>query len=182
MQPLQASVLQHPKAIERFDGQHRFLSNFFPTPLLWKGYRWPTAEHAYQAAKCKSLDQFRLFLNAPSPGAAKRMGRRVVLRMDWDEVKEEVMLSIVRAKFENKNLRRLLDATGNAELIEGKLLGRSVLGSLPGSGRKPPWKNPDARADRNTVLALLDLFARLPTLSSHFNLPRWGSPLSARYG
>ena len=134
MKRLQAAALQHPKAIERFDGQHRFLSNFFPSPLLWKGYRWPTAEHAYQAAKCKSLDQFRLFRNAPSPGAAKRMGRRTILRVDWEEVKEEVMLSVVRAKFEDKNLRRLLDATGNAELIEGNYWGDRFWGVCRGVG------------------------------------------------
>ena len=40
--------------ISRFHGEHAFLSNFSPHPveLPWaEGLVFPTAEHAYQAAK-----------------------------------------------------------------------------------------------------------------------------------
>ena len=128
------AALHRPRAIERFAGEYRFLSNFFRRPLTWKGERWPTAEHAYQAAKCRRPEQFRMIRNAPSPGAAKRMGRKVEMRGDWDRVKEDVMLSIVRAKFEDSYLRRLLVATGDAVLIEGNEWGDRFWGVCRGTG------------------------------------------------
>ncbi|MCY4584590.1 MAG: NADAR family protein [Bryobacterales bacterium] len=129
-----SEALPEPKAIDRFAGPYRFLSNFFPRPLLWQGERWPTAEHAYQAAKCSRSDDFRMIRNAPSPGAAKRMGRKVALCEDWEAVKEKVMLAVVRAKFEDAHLRRLLRATGSAELIEGNHWGDRFWGVCRGEG------------------------------------------------
>ncbi|MCY4584733.1 MAG: NADAR family protein [Bryobacterales bacterium] len=128
------AALHRPRAIERFVGEYRFLSNFFPRPLTWKGERWPTAEHAYQAAKCERPEQFRMFRNLASPGAAKRLGRKVVMRPDWDRVKEDVMLSIVRAKFSDPWLRRRLLATGDAELMEGNEWGDRYWGVCRGAG------------------------------------------------
>lgn len=134
MERQQAGKRAKVESIERFAGPHRFLSNFYPAPLVWEGRSWPTAEHAYQAAKCSRADQARMILEAPSPGAAKRLGRKIELRADWDEVKESVMLSIVRAKLENAHLRRLLIATGDAELIEGNYWGDRFWGVCRGEG------------------------------------------------
>ncbi len=134
MNRLPAAALPPPQAIERFAGPYRFLSNFFPRPLLWEGERYATAEHAYQAAKCSRPDERVMIRNAPSPGAAKRMGRRIAIREDWDAVKEKVMLSIVRAKFEDAYLRRRLAATGTAELIEGNTWGDRFWGVCRGEG------------------------------------------------
>ena len=72
--------------------------------------------------------------NAPSPGAAKRMGRKIAIRNDWEAVKEKVMLSVVRAKFEDAYLRRLLTATGTAALIEGNEWGDRFWGVCRGEG------------------------------------------------
>lgn len=55
-----------------------------------------------------------------SPKDAKRRGRNVKLRADWDAVKDGIMEEIVRAKFtQNKDLGEKLLATGDAVLIEG---------------------------------------------------------------
>ena len=57
--------------------------------------------------------------NCSTPGAAKRMGRSIHLRADWDAVRIDVMLTLLRAKFSIPTLAaRLLD-TGDAELVEG---------------------------------------------------------------
>ncbi|MCY4585569.1 MAG: NADAR family protein [Bryobacterales bacterium] len=128
------AALRQPRAIERFAGENRFLSNFFLKPLTWNGERWPSAEHAYQAAKCSRPEQFRMFRNAPTPGAAKRLGRKVEMRGDWDRVKEKVMLSVVRAKFADPYLRRRLLATGEAELVEGNEWGDRFWGVCRGAG------------------------------------------------
>ena len=134
MECQQAETRAKPESIERFAGPHRFLSNFYPAPLVWEGRSWPTAEHAYQAAKCRRSDEVWKIQEAPSPGAAKRLGRKIDLRADWDEVKERMMLSIVRAKFENAYLRRLLIATGDAELVEGNDWGDRFWGVCRGEG------------------------------------------------
>ena len=57
MERQQAGASPKPESIERFAGPHRFLSNFYPAPLVWEGRYWPTAEHAYQAAKCHRSDE-----------------------------------------------------------------------------------------------------------------------------
>ena len=134
MKHLPATALSQPEAIVRFAGPYRFLSNFFARPLLWEGKRFPTAEHAYQAAKCSRSHEFEMIRNAPSPGAAKRMGRKIAIRNDWEAVKEKVMLSVVRAKFEDAYLRRLLTATGTAALIEGNEWGDRFWGVCRGEG------------------------------------------------
>ena len=56
---------------------------------------------------------------ASSPGIAKHMGRAVRLRSDWEEVKDDVMLELLRMKFGNSKLGAKLLDTGDQELIEG---------------------------------------------------------------
>ena len=54
------------------------------------------------------------------PSQSKRLGRRVPLRNDWEDVKDQVMYDVCYAKFtQDKNLKEKLLATGNKELIEG---------------------------------------------------------------
>jgi ribA/ribD-fused uncharacterized protein len=108
------------KEITRFDGDFRFLSNFYPSQVRVKGLVFPTAEHAYQAMKCRTDDERRAFTALDSPGAAKRRGRTVDLRLDWEQVKKRVMLAVVAAKFtQNEALCLLLVETGTAHLEEG---------------------------------------------------------------
>ena len=37
--------------IDDFEGEYRYLSNFYPSPIEWNKRTWPAVEHAYQAAK-----------------------------------------------------------------------------------------------------------------------------------
>ena len=70
-----------------------------------------------------------------SPSDAKRLGRRVRLRNDWEDVKDKVMYDICIAKFmQNKNLAQLLIETGDATLIEGNTWGDRVWGVCDGVG------------------------------------------------
>jgi len=78
-----------------------------------------TAEHAFQALKTKRADWICFMDWRDRPGEAKRMGRRVWLRPDWEEVKDAVMLCGVLEKFEtHEEARRILLSTGDQELIE----------------------------------------------------------------
>lgn len=104
--------------INMFKGEYRFLSNFYRTPVTYGGLTYPSSENAYQAQKCANESDKLLFLNIRS-GEAKRLGRTVEQRHDWDDVKVQIMYEIVRIKFENEEMRALLLTTGAKLLIEG---------------------------------------------------------------
>lgn len=57
--------------------------------------------------------------NAPTPGQAKRLGRKVKIRPDWEYVKKDIMLEGLRKKFAIPELRQKLLDTGDAYLEEG---------------------------------------------------------------
>jgi ribA/ribD-fused uncharacterized protein len=101
-----------------FSGERFFLSNFYPHPFTFRGRTYPTAEHAFQAAKCIDADEAERVRQASSPAAAKQIGRRVRLRPDWDDVRVEVMREVLAAKFADADLRSRLLATGRRELVE----------------------------------------------------------------
>ncbi len=123
-------------AIVEFSGANRFLSNFWPAPLDYDGIRYPTAEHAYQAAKTLDLEARARIAALPTAADAKREGKKVEMRPDWDQVKDQVMLDIVRAKFQqNPELAAKLRATGSVDLVEGNTWGDTYWGVSGGVGR-----------------------------------------------
>jgi len=114
--------VEPPPAILLFRGKNRFLSNFYIEP------DGTCVEVEYQAAKCADPEEARRF-SGMRPGDAKRFGRRVKLRKDWESVKIQVMREFVFQKFkEHLSLRIQLLATGEAELIEGNHWGDKFWG------------------------------------------------------
>ena len=105
--------------IVEFDGQYAFLSNFYPSPFVHDGIAYPTNEHFFQAMKTLDIDERKKIAAAETPGLAKRMGRKVQLRSDWEKVKVYYMELGLRLKFANKTLAKKLIDTGDEELIEG---------------------------------------------------------------
>jgi ribA/ribD-fused uncharacterized protein len=108
------------KAITELRGEHWLLSNFSAVPVTVLGGTWPSAEHAFQA--CKSADPvYRGFVAlAETPGAAKKLGRSVKLRDDWEQVKIPCMMAVLIAKFsQNDECRQLLVSTGDQVITEG---------------------------------------------------------------
>ena len=91
--------------IVEFDGEYAFLSNFYDSPIFYEGITYPTNEHFFQAMKTLDL--------------AKRMGRNVQLRPDWEKVKVDVMRTGLMLKFTDAALAEKLLATGDEELVEG---------------------------------------------------------------
>lgn len=121
--------------IDRFDGKYRFLSNFWPHPVAYDGAVYPSNEAAFQAAKCIDPADRKPF-ESMNPGEAKRAGRRVKLRSDWESVKVSVMTEIVREKFApGSDLAEKLLATGDAELVEGNDWNDTFWGMCRGRGR-----------------------------------------------
>lgn len=105
--------------INSFDGEFAFLSNFFPSPITFDGITFPTVENWFQAWKTEVPVEFRAIATAETPGRAKRLGRKCMLREDWEEVKEQVMEDGLRLKFADPELRKMLIATHPHELVEG---------------------------------------------------------------
>ena len=126
------------KSITRFSGQYRFLSNFYPLKegVLLADLVYPTVEHAYQASKTVNVMQRRLIQQAFSPGEAKRLGKKVSMRPEFEDIKVQVMLRLVRQKFKNPFLANILVATGDRVLVEGNDWGDQFWGESPvGTGK-----------------------------------------------
>lgn len=122
------------KPVFFFDGEYRFLSNFFPGEVEYEGLVYPSVEHAYQAAKTLNLEERNQFLTV-TPGQAKRLGKQLKNRDDWDSVKVSIMTELVRKKFKIEHLREQLLATGNRYLIEGNTWGDTFWGVCNGNGK-----------------------------------------------
>ena len=121
--------------IDSFDKEYSFLSNFYEAPVEWEGIIYPSNEHAFQAAKVINPVKRMEIAAAATPGQAKRMGRSVNLRHDWEQVKYNVMLEIVLAKFhQHSDLAEALLDTGDAELIEGNWWNDTTWGVCNGIG------------------------------------------------
>lgn len=110
--------------IDKFDGEYAFLSNYYPSKIVYDvddGYTMyaKTVEHGFHAAKTLSMEEELDILAANTPGQAKRLGRKCTLRPDWENVKDDVMRTLLRKKFAIPELRDKLLATGDAKLIEG---------------------------------------------------------------
>jgi ribA/ribD-fused uncharacterized protein len=122
-------------AIEEFQGQYRFLSNFWRVVVTFDGMTFRSVEHAFQAAKTHDRAHRLAIQACIKPGEAKRKGRMVTLRPDWEKVKLEVMLGLIREKFSYPSLWDKLLTTGEAELVEGNDWGDTFYGRCGGTGQ-----------------------------------------------
>ena len=104
--------------IKCFDGEFAFLSNFYESPISDGEITYPTVEHYFQAMKTPSMEEAVEIAAAPTPGRAKRLGRKCQLRSDWEEIKIPVMRSALRKKFSDPELKAKLLATGDQHLEE----------------------------------------------------------------
>lgn len=103
--------------INGFNNEYDFLSNFYPSKVFYNGVMFENSEAAFQAQKepSRAMEFSKLL-----PNEAKRLGRRVNIRDDWETAKDEIMFDIVFYKFSaNKNLGERLKRTGDAHLVEG---------------------------------------------------------------
>ncbi len=105
--------------IKEFTGKYDFLSNFYKSQVEYEGIVYPTSEHAYQAAKSLNLEVKKDVAAIPSPSGAKKYGKTIQLRKDWEFVKLKIMYEIVSSKFKNSELAKKLLDTGDAILEEG---------------------------------------------------------------
>ena len=115
--------------ISSFRGEYEYLSNFYICGGIWlDGIEYPCVENAYQASKIiitgdteeTNRQRIRLGFTKIKPGQAKRLGRTVEIRKDWEDVKLNIMRDLVKQKFtKNLDLKKKLIQTGEEYIQEG---------------------------------------------------------------
>ena len=99
-------------------GEYFFLSNMYNSRIKLGSVTYENAEAAFQAIKLEDKSARKQFegLNGVQ---AKRLGRTVKLRSDWNEIRIDAMEFVVRQKFiQNYWLIDKLLATGDEEIVE----------------------------------------------------------------
>lgn len=124
------------KPINSFRGENSFLSNMSGSSFKVGQETYPTVEHFFQVMKTTDPAERAKILAAKTAGEAKKIGRTVTLRKNWNEIREEVMEAGLRAKFQqNPELKKRLIDTGDVDLIEGNTWGDTFWGEVNGKGQ-----------------------------------------------
>jgi ribA/ribD-fused uncharacterized protein len=118
--------------ISSFKGENFYLSNFYPCEILFEEINFPSSEHIYVAQKTLDLEIRKKIALVEGAGKVKRIGRSLVLRDDWDDVKLDIMKKIINAKFDqNPDIKEKLINTKDSLLIEGNYWGDTYWGQCP---------------------------------------------------
>ncbi len=110
------------------------MSNFYPARITIGDVNYPTLEHAFQALKTVNPKERTAILKMIKPAAARRYGKKLVLRPGWDNVRIGVMFALLCLKFADPQQKKRLLATGDAELIEGNYWDDTFWGVCRGVG------------------------------------------------
>ena len=94
-----------------------------------------SVEHAFVAAKSRNRDDWEAVMNMDTPAEAKKFGRTIKLRPDWNEKKAGIMLTLIGIKFKDDELKRKLLDTGNDELVEANQWGDTYWGVDKSTGK-----------------------------------------------
>lgn len=122
-----------PQRIEEFSGDHRFLSNFWLSPIVMGDHVYPSTENAYQAAKYPKAE--RQQFTTCSPAKAKELGQRITNPKNWPTEKLKVMKKVLEQKFRVNTFNAiLLVSTGGALIVEGNTWDDIFWGVCDGAG------------------------------------------------
>lgn len=120
--------------IDSFTGDYSFLSNFYSCKINYNGFSYLNTEAAFQAQKTLDRDIQKQFTNL-NPSQAKKLGRKIPLRKDWEEIKDTVMYEVCKVKFNIPELKEKLIATQDAQLVEGNTWNDHYWGVCNGYGK-----------------------------------------------
>jgi ribA/ribD-fused uncharacterized protein len=123
--------------INEFQGEYRFLSNFFHSPFVWEGKEYATVEHAYQAWKVEPEHQ-ETIRKSQSAALSKKLGRKFPMREAAKDEQSRIlaMYRFLFAKFtQNPELGFKLLETGEQDLVEGNHWGDKFWGVCDGEGK-----------------------------------------------
>lgn len=93
--------------------------------VIYNGQAWKTSEHAFQAEKFnwnspQAQNVQQQIMQAPTASAAFKIAQanKHLSRSDWQQNKDEIMLNILRCKFNDQHLSNVLYKTGTRYLVE----------------------------------------------------------------
>ena len=123
----------------RFIGEYDFLSNMHPCPVHYGTETFPCVETAFQFQKSVETKDKERFVTKDAQWidgyTAKKIGRQVKLREDWNDERIVVMYKLLEDKFyNNKKMRQLLKETGNIYIAEENDWGDTFWGVCNGKG------------------------------------------------
>lgn len=122
--------------ITEFKNDYRWLSNFAPVNITYKGIVYPSVEHAYMSAKSDDEGWKKFCANANNyAGDVKRKSRTVKLVANWEEIKVSVMEECLRQKFSKQPFKSKLLSTGDVLLQEGNFWGDKFWGGCMKTGQ-----------------------------------------------
>lgn len=114
--------LDNEHAVYFYEQDHYYLSNFSAFRIGWQGFDFDTSEHAYHWEKFPDYLYIRREIReARSAHEAFKIAERYreARRLDWDEVKVDIMRCILCAKVDqHEYVRRKLLETGDRALVE----------------------------------------------------------------
>jgi len=105
--------------IEQFRDEYSWLSNFSPCDIIYEGISYPSTEHFYVGMKTTDILLREEISKLETPGKAKRFGRKIDVRDDWDDIKISTMRYALDQKFSKDPYKTLLIETGDMEIQEG---------------------------------------------------------------
>jgi len=115
--------------IRKFEKEYRWLSNFYPCALRFRGKRFESVEYAYMSAKSDDKAWKQRCIDAvEKPRKIKKLSQHLELVPNWDTIKLEVMQECLELKFAQEPFRTWLLETGGAHIQEGNGWGDTFWG------------------------------------------------------
>ena len=146
-------------------------------PIEYNGVRFPSVEHAFQAAKFDDPEVAALLAGVASASDVKRLGGKrgqgdwptrfgrpaPLMRSDWGDVKHAVLEELIEQKFRNNPaLAKYLVDTGDRQLIENSTQwGDSEYGMVDPLARSSGFQADRLRGQNVTGVALMNVRSRL---------------------
>ena len=95
--------------ISKFQGDYRFLSNFYSVAFFIGKYEYPSVEHYFQSEKTSDTAEKENIISASTAKQAKILGRKCKMRRNWNELRYDIMRKGVFEKFnQNRILKQKL--------------------------------------------------------------------------
>lgn len=126
----------------RRNNMYYCFSNYYPCTIEYEGLTYNSVEAAFQAAKTLSRDE-RVLFTKMSPSFAKRNGRKLNLRPDWEEVKLSIMKELIVAKSKScpEFTRQLVSTKGKGIIEDTTGWHDNIWGSCSCEKCKHKWKH-----------------------------------------
>jgi ribA/ribD-fused uncharacterized protein len=139
---------------------HKGFSNMYEAPMQIEGATFPTVEHYFQWTKARTFGDAgaqEKIMKTSSPKTVKALGKKVVGfdAAQWDEKKEQVMATGLKAKFmQHPDLLKLLRETGTRRIAEADPRGK--FWGIGTSAETSKAKDPERWPGKNVMGKLLE--------------------------